>query len=107
MKVTLHVALGSNEQAVVEVPMKDVQEWDARVRPALDKLGERVGQRARLIMQGNRQMQALRAENPELANTVHNIILVCLGQMPEVFTEGMVSKDWEAPEQAQLRRAEG
>ncbi len=106
MKVTIHMAMGSNEQAVAEIDLKDLHQWDERVAPVLKRLEERVGERARRIIAGNKQMQELRAKDPVLANTCHNIILVCLGQMVTVDSTGLVEKDWQAPAEAQLAPAE-
>ena len=106
MKLTIQMSMGSNEMAVVEVPMKDCQEWGERVAPVLKRLEERVGERAKRIIEGNKQMQELRAKDPVLANTCHNIILVCLGQMVTVDSTGLTDKTWEAPDEAQLRPVE-
>lgn len=106
MKLTIHMAMGSNEQGVVEIPLKDLQDWDAKVAPVLKRLEQRVGDRARRIIEGNKQMQELRKKDPIMANTCHNIILVCLGQMVTVDSTGLVEKDWQAPQEAQLAVSE-
>ena len=41
MKLTIHMAMGSNEQGVVEIPLKDLQDWDAKVAPVLKRLEHR------------------------------------------------------------------
>jgi len=106
MKLTITMMMGTNESAVAEVDMKDVHQWEDRVVPVLRALEARVGERNSRIIQGHRGMQLLREKDPVLANTVHNIILACLGQMPMVDTSGLVDKTWEEPEAAKLVRVE-
>ena len=106
MKVTFHVACGSNEQVVAEMDVKDVAQWDERVLPVLKKIEQRVGDRARRIIEGNKQMHELMKRDPALANLCHNIILVCLGQMVTVDDTGLVDKTWDVPAEAKLQAPE-
>lgn len=90
MKLTIHMAMGSNEQAVLEIPLKDLQDWQGKVAPALKAMEERVGQRARRILSANTQLKALQAKDPVAASLVHNLVLLALGEFPQVGTIGLV-----------------
>lgn len=89
MKLSIQMMMGSNESAVLEVPLKDVEDWDRKVAPALKRLEARVGDRARRIMAANKQLKDLQATDPVMANFVTNLVLVALGQMPEVGSLGL------------------
>jgi hypothetical protein len=106
MKLTITMMMGTNESAVAEVDMKDIHQWEARVVPVLRMLEARIGERNARIIAGHKGMAELRAKDPILANTCHNIILACLGQMPMVDTSGIIEKEWEEPEGAKLTRVE-
>lgn len=90
MKLIVQMAMGSNESAVAEMDLKDVEQWDDRVVPVLKRLEARVGDRARRIMAANKQLKDLYVKDPALASLVQNLVLVALGQMPTITTEGLV-----------------
>ena len=64
-----------------------------------------MGDRARRIMDANRQLKALQAKDPETASLVQNLVLVALGQMPASNIVGLVDDiENDVP---MLQRAEG
>ena len=97
MKVTIQVVAGSNESIQVESDLKDPSQWDERVKPVLAKIEQRVGDRARRLMAGSTQLRELAKAHPEQASLVQNLVLICLGQMPTVTTEGLVEQAFETP----------
>jgi len=104
VKVTIHVAAGSNEQIVVESELKNPTEWAEKVQPVFAHLEARVGDRARRLMAASNQLKELGKHSPELASLVQNLVLIALGQMPSVNTEGLVERAFEAPV---LQKVEG
>ena len=105
MKVTIQMIMGSNESVTLEIPVEKIDQWDARVKPVLSKLEERVGDRARRIMAGNAQMKELFGRDPQTYNLVHNLVLLCLGQVPEPSALGLTDIPNAIPEMMQLKEA--
>jgi hypothetical protein len=97
VKVSIQVAVGSNEAIVVESELKDPSQWAERIAPVFAHLEARVGDRSRRIMAGSEKLRELAAHDPVLAEHVKNLVLVCLGQMPTVTTEGLVEKQLNLP----------
>ena len=90
MKLTIQMALGSNEQAIIEIPLKDVQDWDTRVAPAIRRLEQRVGERNARIMAANKQLRDLAVSDPATAFLVQNLVALALGGFPESNAIGLM-----------------
>ena len=105
MKLNINMSMGSNEVAVAEINLKDAGEWDRVVAPVLKKLEDRCGDRARRIMAANGQMKTLFASDPKTYNLVHNLVLMCMGQVPEPAALGLTDIPNAIPDAMQLREA--